>query len=96
MKLLIYAFPCKSIQVAVVDGYDPYGNDNENCKELVRQSSPSIGDVAKFARNAFNEFGDMDEIIIFGPYSYTVKFKEYFEEDYPNHKIRIVSPKRSN
>lgn len=96
MKLLVYAFPCKPIQTVVVENYDPYCENENNCNEIARNNIPAISDFAKYARTINDTHGQMEEIIVFGPYTYAEKFKEYLEEGCPEQKVRIVSPKRGN
>ena len=93
MKMLVYAFPCQTIQIRVVDSYSPTG-ESDNCKELCAMSANAISGFAAKAREAHTKFADIDETIVFGPYDYAVKFQEYLLEDFPGAKVRIVSPRK--
>lgn len=93
MKLLVYAFPCQTIKMRVVENYDPAG-ECANCQEVYATSFGAISSFAATAREVNSKFADIDETIIFGPYDYAAKFKEFLLEDFPGSSVRIVSPKK--
>lgn len=93
MKLLVYAFPCQSLQIRVVEDYNPTG-DSSNCKEVYCTSFNAISSFASETENVRTKFSNIDEAIIFGPYEYATKFKDFVLETFGDIKARIVSPRK--